>query len=213
MATARQHQHRRQEQADGVRQDRQRNPQQPVAAHLQQNPGQDHAPRSRCFGVRIRKPRVHGEHRHLHGEGCRERDEEPRLLCQPEVGPRQRLEVERAARVKQRDEADEHQEASRQREDEELQRGVNAARPSPHADEQEHGNDHELPEHVEEEEIRRRKQPDHRGFGNEQRRVELPHAHLDGIPRHGDAQHADQCREADERQADAVDAHAVGHVP
>ncbi len=95
----------------------------------------------------------------------------------------------------------------------ELHGSVDAARPSPYADEEEHGDDHQLPEDVEEEEIRRREEAHHRRLGNEERGVEVARAVLDRGPGHAHAEDAQHHGEKDERDADSVDPHPVDDVP
>jgi hypothetical protein len=56
----------------GEREHRQREAEEAVAAHLQQDRGQDHGSRRRRLDVRVRQPGVHGPHRHLHREGREE---------------------------------------------------------------------------------------------------------------------------------------------
>ena len=51
----------------------------PVAAHLQQDAGQDDRARGRGLGVRVREPRVERPHRHLDREGEEEAEEGPEL--------------------------------------------------------------------------------------------------------------------------------------
>ena len=140
----RKHQHRREEDLYGVGENRQGNSQQSVATHLQENSCQDDAPGSGRLGVRIRQPGVHGKHRHLDGERRGEGHEEPRLQPDAQLRRGERLEVECAVRVKERDQADEHQHASGEGEEQEFDRSIDPARASPHADEQKHGNEHAL---------------------------------------------------------------------
>ena len=63
----------------GIGEYRQRNPQEPIGAHLEENPCQDHAPCGGRLGVGIRQPGVHGEHGHLDRERSQKGHEEPRL--------------------------------------------------------------------------------------------------------------------------------------
>ena len=72
------------------REHRQREAQEAVAAHLQQDGGEDHRARGRRLDMRVGQPGVHRPHRHLH----RERGEESE--------PRPFLQAEREAVVQQR---------------------------------------------------------------------------------------------------------------
>ena len=64
------------------REHRQREAQEAVAAHLQQDRGQDHRARGRRLDVRVRQPGVHRPHRHLHREGGKERQPRPGLQAE-----------------------------------------------------------------------------------------------------------------------------------
>ena len=68
----------------GVGEQREREPDQPVGAHLQQDAGQDHRAGRRRLHVRVRQPRVEREQRHLDREREREGQEEPELRLRVE---------------------------------------------------------------------------------------------------------------------------------
>ena len=65
----------------GVREHRQREAQEAVAAHLQQDGGEDDRARGRRLDVRVRQPGVHRPHRHLHRERGEEGEPQPRSAC------------------------------------------------------------------------------------------------------------------------------------
>ena len=69
----------RDERDGGVREERQAEAQHAVAAHLQEDAGQDHGARRGRLDVRVGEPGVHREHRHLDGEGQEEGEERPEL--------------------------------------------------------------------------------------------------------------------------------------
>ena len=207
--------HGLEEELHGVGKYGQRDPQETIGAHLEKNSGQDHAPRRGGLGVGVREPGMHWEHRHLDREGGQKGREEPRLLLEPQAlsGEGKGLEVQRATGVVERDDADQHQDASGESEEQKLDRGVDAPRTSPDADEEKEGNHHQFPEHEEEKEIGCRKEAEHRRLRDQEHGVELPLPGPDCSPRGADAQDAQERGEEDEWQADAVHTHAVGDVP
>ena len=64
----------------GIGRDRQREAQEAVAAHLQHDGGQHHGAAGGRLDVRVGQPGVHRPHRHLHGEGREEGEEDERLF-------------------------------------------------------------------------------------------------------------------------------------
>ena len=157
-------QHGLQEEVHAMRKYRKRDPQETVRPHLEENPGQNYAARRGGFGVGVRQPRMHREHGHFDRESRQKGREQPSLLrrLKARPGQGQRLEVQRAAGAVYGDGPHQHQDASGQGEDQKLDCGVDAPRTSPDADEEKHGNEHELPENKEEKKIRCGKKPDHR---------------------------------------------------
>ena len=69
----------RREVVRGDREHRQREAQEAVAAHLQQDRGQDDRARGRRLDMRVGQPGVHRPHRHLHREGREEGEPQPGL--------------------------------------------------------------------------------------------------------------------------------------
>ncbi len=127
-----------------------------------------------------------------------------------------------AALEEQDDDGDQQQKTSRERIEEELDGGVNPVRPSPDADEQVHGDQHRLPEDVEQHEIQGAEDADHRRLHDQHGDHEFPHTRFDGGPRGDDADRREQGGEQDQPEADAVDAQGVadggsrdplGHFP
>ena len=157
----------RDERDGGVREERQAEAQHAVAAHLEQDAGQDDGAGRRRLDVRVGEPGVHREHRHLDGEGHEEGEERPVLQVVRVHDVAQRLDVERqlAGRaldvVHDRDDREQHEQAADEREQEELDRRVDAPRAAPDADDEVHRDEHGLPEHVEEEEVGGAEHADH----------------------------------------------------
>ena len=69
----------------GVREHRQREAQEAVAAHLQQDRGEDDRARGRRLDMRVGQPGVHRPHRHLHGERGEEGEPQPGLHARREA--------------------------------------------------------------------------------------------------------------------------------
>jgi hypothetical protein len=77
----------RREPSRGIRKHREAEPQETVDPHLEENTRKDDGARRRRPDVRVRKPRVEREHRHLDGKAEEKRQPDPRLQRHP-VGPR-----------------------------------------------------------------------------------------------------------------------------
>ena len=84
-----------------VGEQRERETQQAVGPHLQQDAGQDDRPGRGRFDVRVGQPGVEREQRHLDGEGHREGQEEPHLQLAGDV-QRQQLFVGEAVASRSR---------------------------------------------------------------------------------------------------------------
>ncbi len=152
--------------------------------------------------------------RHLDGEGHEERQEEQHLLAGSERKPAARDHVhngrvaERLRAVVEVDDGRQHQHRAGHGEQEKLHRRVDAALVAPDADQEVHGHQRDFPEHVEQKQVLRQEHAHQPEFEQQQKRVELLHAVLDGAP--GD-QHADGRQER--RKQHQPQAHAVGrHV-
>jgi len=111
------------------------------------------------------------------------------------------------------DDPDQHEDASREGEEDELDRRIHPVGTAPDADEQKHRDQHELPEDEKEKQVEGDKDADHRGLHDQQCEEELLHPGVDRPPGHAHAEHAEQCREHHEEHADAVDADRVLDAP
>jgi hypothetical protein len=155
------------------------------------------------------EPRVHRHHRDLDGEREQERDEDPVLLVHRERQLLERLDAEvRRAQVHV-DERDEHEHGAEERVQEELQRGVDAPWTAPHADDEEHRDEHRFPEEIEQQAVQRGEHADHQAFHDEEGGVVLRGALLDHRPGGNHDRDRDERGEQDQRQRDAVDAQVV----
>src|SRR5690606_6093539 len=110
------------------------------------------------------------------------------------------------ARVDPREPDDrrEHQQAARLREDEELDRRVNAVLVPPDGDQEVHRHEHHFPEEEEQEQIERDEDADDAGDRPEQIRVEEPDALADLGPRAHDRDDSQEQRQRDHQQAEPV---------
>jgi hypothetical protein len=193
----------------GIRGDRQREAQEAVAAHLQHDRGQDHRAAGRRLDVRIRQPGVDREHRHLHREGGEEGHEDPVLL-----GHRQRQLVEGVDVVDAGlrvhvDQRDQHEHRAEEGVQEELERRVDAPRAAPDADDQEHRDQHRLPEEVEQQRVERAEHADHQPFHDQERGQVLRRALLDRGPAGNHDRDRHQRRQQHEGHRDAVEPEMV----
>ena len=144
----------------------------------------------------VGEPGVHGPHRSLDGER-REEAEEQRLLdavADRQVGQRPEVEgsgVSALARDDvEADEGGEHEQAAEEAVEQELDRGVLPLRSAEQADEEVDRDEHRFEEHVEQEEVERAEDADHRGLEDQQQReVDLDRAatSVDVVPRGEDA--------------------------
>src|ERR1035437_8596911 len=114
--------------------------------------------------------------------------------------------------VDQRDDGDQHEQAAHQGEQEELDRGIDLSGPSPDPDDEVHRDEHGLPEHIEQEEVRGAEDTGHAGLQEQQRGKETAFAVADIVPARDDDDAAEQRGEKDEQGRDAVDAEAVVNV-
>src|SRR3989449_581441 len=160
------------------REERQREPQEAVGAHLEKHPREQHRPRRGGLHMGIGEPGVEREHRHLDREREEERAE------QPECDGPESADVRRQVRVRKRvhtgalahevhecEDCHQHEQRAEEGVQEELDGRVDAALPAPHSDDEVHRNEHHLPHHVEQEKIEGHEHPDHPRRQDEQERV------------------------------------------
>ena len=201
-----------------LRQERQREADEAVGAHLQQHAGQDHRARGGRLDVGVGQPGVEREHRDLDREAQEEGQEHPELQvgrdlhAQPggvvEAAGRRELGQRLGAEV-EREDAEQHHHRAHERVEEELDRGVEPPRAAPDPDQEVHRDQHHLPEHVEQEHVERAEDTEHPGLEQEQEHVVAAHALADGRPRGQDRDRAEQRREQDQERRDPVDAEQV----
>ena len=173
----------------GEREQRERESHQAVGAHLQQHAGQDDRAGGRRLHVRVRQPRVEREERHLDRKRDGKGQEEPALRLGRDVERVELQQVEAVAagrlavQVGEAEDRDQHQDAARHRVEHELDGGVDALVVAPDPDEEVHRDEHRVPEDVEQEQVERDEDADHRGLESEDEDRELLHLLLDRFPR------------------------------
>ncbi len=183
---------------------------QAVAAGLQEQPGQDHAPRRRGLGVGVREPGVERHRRELHREGDEESQHQPGARR-----PRRRAPQELAVGegplpggpgvgCGQGQDRHQHEEAARLGEEEELDRRVDPALVAPDADQEVHRHQHELPEEVEQEEVQGQEHAHHPGQDPEEVEVEEAHPVVDLAPGAPHGEDPQDRRQEDQDQGEAV---------
>ena len=164
------------------REHRQREAQEAVAAHLQQDAGQDHRARRRRLDVRVGQPGVHRPHRHLHRERGEEGQPQPALHVVGELVGQQRRDVGGAGVPVHGHHGEQHQHRAQQRVEEELEARVDAPLAAPHADDQEHRDQAALEEQVEQHQVERAEHADHQRLEHQEGDHVLLDPRLDRLP-------------------------------
>jgi hypothetical protein len=175
-ADDRQHQyHRSHRRVHGRRrEERYGEPEEAEGAELQHDGGKHDRTGGRRLDVRIGQPGVQREHRHLHREGEEEGAEEPERAALRElrgverglvreVRHRRHEALHRDRRLMRAEvhDADQHEQRSDHRVDEELEARVDAPFAPPDPDDEVHRDEHGFPHHVEQEEIERHEDAEH----------------------------------------------------
>ena len=122
----------------------------------------------------------------------------------------QRRDVGGAGLPIHRHDGEQHQHRAEQRVEEELEAGIDPARPAPHADDQEHRDEAALEEQIEQHQIERAEGADHQRLEHEERDHVFAHPALDRVPAREDADRHQRRGQDHERQRNAVDAHGIG---
>ena len=115
----------------------------------------------------------------------------------------------RLVQPRQADDGDQHQHAAGHRVEDELDRGVDALVVAPDADQEVHRDQHEVPEDVEEEEVERAEDADHRRLEQQHEDRELLDLLLDALPRRQQRDRRQEAGQHEQHQAEAVDADVV----
>ncbi len=192
---------------------RQREAQEAVTAHLQQDARQDHRARRRGLDVGIGQPGVDRPHRHLHRERGEEGEPQPALHRDGEMGGAQQHVDIGGARIEiHPEDGEQHQHRAEQGVEEELHAGVNAPLATPHADDEIHRDQAAFEEDVEQHKVERTEHADHQRLEDQERDHVLAHPLLDRGPGRQDAERHEARGEHDEQHRNAIHPHVVGDV-
>ncbi|EAU45583.1 hypothetical protein R2601_21857 [Salipiger bermudensis HTCC2601] len=204
------------------REHRQREAQEAVAAHLQQDRRQHDRARGGRLHVRIRQPGVHRPHRHLHREAGEEGEPKHGLQATDDVDT-QHLEIGEGELVRQqrrdvggagigihRHHRHQHQDRAEEGVEEELEAGIDAVLAAPDADDQEHRDQACLEEQVEQHQVERHEHAEHQRLEQQEGDHVFLHPQLD-VPAREDGQRHHEGGEHDEQHRDTVHAHLVVH--
>ena len=214
-ADDRQQRQPRRERRGGRGKERKREADEPVGAHLQQHARQNHRARGRRLDVRVGQPRVERKERHLDREREREGEEEPELHP---LGNRERVHpqqieavgaVRRVVHVREAQDREQHEHAARHRVQDELHGRIHAPVVAPDPDQEVHRHQHRVPEHVEQEQVERDEDADHRRLEQQHEDAERLQPLVNRLPRAEERERRQQPREDEQKQADAVDADEI----
>src|SRR5665809_169018 len=131
--------------------------------------------------MRIGKPGMQRNERDLHGEGCKESEEQKTLDIERQRCPEQLLVGERRVAADGEvhvENRHEHEQRSRKGEQEELHRRIDAVAVPPHSVEQVHRDERDLPEQIEQEHVERREDAEHPRLESEKKDEELSLIHI-----------------------------------
>ena len=165
--------------------------------------------------MRVGQPGMKGEQRHLDRKRNGERQKEPHLGLWRDVEAVQPEKIEcvgtggRTVEIGQAEDGDEHQHAPRHRVEHEFDGGVDTPVVAPDPDEEVHRDEHRIPEHVEQEQIERDEDPDHRRLESEHEEGELLYLPIDRAPGREQRDRRQESGEHYQQEADAVDAHEI----
>ena len=192
-----------------IGQDRQDEAHEAVRSDLQRDGGEDDRAAGRRFDVRVGQPGVHRPHRHLDRERDEECGEQPflRLERQRQLIPLEDREA--AADGVQIDQRDQHQHRAQERVEKELERGVDAVRAAPDADDEVHRDQLRFEEDVEQHGVERGEHTVDEPRHDEERRHILGDSRLDDHPTGPDGEHGDEAVEQDEEDRYSIDAEEV----
>ncbi len=205
----RQRQHQRREHLRRLREHRNVEQDEAVAAQLQQDAGQDDRTRRRRLNVSVRQPGVHRPHWHLHREGGEEGQPQQRLHRGVEGVLLQLRNAGGAGRVGHPQHGQQHQHRPEQGVQEELVRRVDPVGAAPDADDQVHRDQGAFEEDVEEEQVQRGEHPDDQRLQDQEGDHVLDDARLDRLPAGHDADRQQEGRQQDEQDRNPVNAQVI----
>ena len=182
-----------------LRELRDRDPQEAVGRSLRDDAGQDRRHLRRRLPIRVRQPAVEREQGGLDRERRDEAEEDPVARARSDLD-----EVEGVLRQPVDDDGGEHQQRSRHRVDDELQGRGHPPGPAPDADQHVQRDHHRLEERVEEEQVLRAEDADHRSHQEQQQ----AHVRAQAVAARPEAVR-DRRGHGDDRQSDQPDREPV----
>ena len=205
-----------------VGQDRNAHATKTIRAELEQHTGKDYTTRGRSLGVRQGQPGVKRKQRHLNRKAGRQGDEYPPLRIHrydPVAAQRgQRLHVQRKptgraiGEVGEKHHAGKRQHATRHRIKEKLVGRPSPFFPSPDTDQEKQGNQGELEEHIEQQQVHRAEHAEQAHLQKQQQNVILANPLADGGHTRPDRQRRQQRRQHDEPDTNSVHAYAITDI-
>ena len=192
-----------------VREHRQREADESIAAHLQENGGEEDRTRGRRLDMGIGQPGVDRPHRQFHRERSEESEKQPFLQAGIEMRLEQHGNVGRAGDAPHRHDGEQHQKRAQQRVKEKLEGCIDAVLAAPDADDQEHRDEAAFEEQIEEQKIERAEHADHQRLEHQKGDHIFLHPHLDRFPGGENAERHQEGRQQHERHRHAVDAELV----
>src|SRR5829696_2735162 len=185
---------------------------QAVGPKLGQNTGEQHVGRSRAGDIHVQKPAVQRDGGHLdeqpeedeggHGDLGRLREAATATEVVHRVGVSENTESQ---------ESGQHHRRAEERIDEEFDRGRTPVFVPPHADEQVHGDQRDLEEDVEQDQILRREDTQHPYLGDEDRCEVLLEVSLH-VPRGENRNDREESREEEHPEPETSESDAVAYV-
>ena len=157
----------------------------------------------------VRQPGMHRPHRYLDREAEHEGEENQHLLGQAE---RQFVEIENfetTGLVVHVDQGDQHEHRPQKCVQEELEGGVDPARPSPDPDDQEHRDQHRFEEDVEQNGVQRGEHTDHQAFHDQEGSHVLGNPILHHLPAGDHHQQGHERGEQDQRHGEPIHAQVI----
>ena len=178
-----------------IRTERERDPNDAVSTHFQQDACQNHRDRCRCLNVSVRQPRVKREAWYFDRKTDEQQNEcgdlqtwaeDIALLChRSQLHQIERTDLPfRSTPEVEHQNCDQHQNATCERVEKELDRCVLAAWSAPDADEKIHRQQHDFPEYVEQEEVERQEHAEHSRFQQQKQNQVSLHLLLDAPRSH-----------------------------
>ncbi len=186
-----------------------REAQEAVSAHLQQNARQDHRSGRRRLHVGVGQPGMHGPHGHLDRERGEEGQPEPDLQLGIEMIVQELGDRGGVGDADHGQDGRQHQHRSQQGVEEELEGRIDPVLAAPDADDQEHRDQLAFEEDVEDHDIEGAEHPYDQSLQDQEGDHIFQDPGLDRLPAGHDTERQQKGGQQHEQHRNAVDAHAV----